>query len=245
MERKTAMFNTLVWGVVVIAMIGVVGQLFKNNCLWNFRVADFIDLAITAPIFIVMMVLIFNKLPQEETSRILRGVYLIAAGLLVYGHAMHLTANSINVFSTVVQGYELPADAMALIEFLDERLSHIISFTAAVAVFGCLLVADYIEPASPDGQRFIAPFIWGFLCSIGFGFAILEGQALMLGLVLIGTIAILWFYLWKRRKLDFKQYLQSGPIIAFMFTIVPATLGLLVLYRMIFGSFIEPLKLFI
>jgi hypothetical protein len=245
MERKLSMFNTLVWSVVAIAMIGVVGQLFKNNCLWNFRVADFIDLAVTAPLFIIMIVLIFNKLPQEENHRVLRVVYLIAAGLLVYGHAMHLTANSINVFSTVVKEYELPPDAHALIYFLDEELSHALSFSAAMVVFGCLLIADYQEPASYDDQRYLSPFVWGLLCSIGFGFAILEGQALVLGLILIVSIGTLWFYLWKRRNLDLKHYLQTGPIIAFIFAVVPATLSLLILYRLIFGSFIEPLKLFI
>ncbi|MBN2499351.1 MAG: hypothetical protein JXB38_01210 [Anaerolineales bacterium] len=245
MQRKLAMFNTLVWSVVAIGMIGVVGELFKNNRLWNFRVADFIDLVITAPIFIIMVVLIYTKLPQEEDHRFLRIVYMYAAGQLVYGHAMHLTANSINVFSTVVQGYVLPSDAYALIFFLDEKMSHVLAFSAAVVVFGCLLIADYQEPSSFDNQRYLSPFVWGLVCSIGFGFAILEGQALVLGLILIATIAILWFYLWKRRNQDLKQYLQTGPIIAFIFAVVPSTLGLLIIYRLIFGSFIEPLKLFI
>ena len=245
MKHKAAMFNTLVWGVVGIAAVGVIGELFKDNCLWNFRVADFIDLAITAPIFIVMLILLYNKLPQKDANRVLRTIYLTAAGILLYGHAMHLTANSINVFSTVVQGYELPADAHALIYFLDEKLSHILSFSAAMVIFGCLLVADYLEPASQDDHRYLSPFVWGLICSIGFGFAILEGQKLVLGLFLIATIGVLWFYLWKRRNLELRQYLQTGPIIAFMFTIVPATLGLLALYRLIIGSFIEPLKLFI
>ena len=245
MKRKLAMFNTLVWSVVAIGMIGVVGELFKNNRLWNFRVADFIDLVITAPIFIIMVIMIYMKLPQKENNHLLRMVYMYASGQLVYGHAMHLTANSINVFSTVVQGYDLPADAYALIYFLDERMSHILAFSAAVVIFGCLLVADYLEPASFDNQRYLSPFVWGLVCSIGFGFAILEGQALVLGLILIATIGILWFYLWKRRNQDLKQYLQTGPIIAFIFAVIPSTLGLLIIYRLIFGSFIEPLKLFI
>ena len=116
------------------------------------------DLLGAAPLYIVSLIFLYNYFEVEKAPRWLRRVYLVLVILFFYGHAMHVTANAVNTFSTEIRDYKalLPQDMYALLYFLDETLSHLIVFISRYGLLVCLLgleVGSTIERVNFNKSR--------------------------------------------------------------------------------------------
>ncbi len=136
-------------------VVALGGEAFKTHLIWHIRFADFVDLVIIAPLYLFTLLLFHAQFLRGRASRRLRWVFLVLSILYLYGHAMHLTANTIDTFSTEIRDCRplLPDDSYALIYFLDETLSHLIVFISRYSLFACLLALEARCLASAASSR--------------------------------------------------------------------------------------------
>jgi len=227
-------------GSVVITLIG---EAFKTHLIWYMRFADFVDLLVVAPLYIVSLISFYAYFEARKGPRWLLRVLFALAILLLYGHAMHVTANAVNTFSTEIRDYQalLPEDMYALLYFLDETLSHLIIFISRYGLFACLLGLQitYTAPTSAT-SRFWPGMIVGLLFGIWEAVVFIEGQKVLLGLVLVIALGVLWGWLWRRSSTSFMGFLRTGPVTDFVAGLLPGVLIGFGVYRLVVGSFIEP-----
>jgi hypothetical protein len=164
----------------------------------------------------------------------------------MYGNAMHVTANAINTFSTEIRNYGaiIPADAYALVYFLDETLSHWIVFLARFGLFACLLELEVGAAVEADLTRSPWPGLaLGALYGVWQAIVFIEGQKVVLVPVVILALGGLWIWRWYQRKRPLTTFLHSGLLTAFVAGLLPSMLLGLGLYALVVGGFIEPSKL--
>jgi hypothetical protein len=227
-------------------VLSLLGEAVKTHLIGYIRYTDMIDLVLIAPLYLLSFVWMEEQFVAAGASTWLRRAFLILAMLFLYGHAMHVTANAINTFSTEIHNYlsQIPADTYALLYFLDETLSHYIVFIARFGLFACLLLLD-VSSRTPDNT--VASYRWALAlgCLYGVWQAIVftEGQKVFLLPVLAIGLGALWYFLYRRQASQFSTYLRSGVMTAFVAGLIPFIFIGLLLYAQIVGGFIEPSKL--
>lgn len=227
-------------------VLSLLGEAVKTHLIWFIRYTDMIDLVLIAPLYLVSFVWMEGQFVAAGASTWLRRAFLILAMLFLYGHAMHVTANAINTFSTEIHNYlpQIPVDTYALLYFLDEILSHYIVFITKFGLFACLLLLDVSsrtpEKTAPTYQWALA---LGGLYGLWQAIVFTEGQKVLLLPVLAIGLGLLWFILYRRQARKFFAFLQSGVMTAFVAGLIPCAFIGLLLYALVIGGFTEPSKL--
>ena len=227
-------------------VLSLIGEAVKTQLAWYFRYTDLIDLVLIAPLYLISFVWLEEQFVDARKSPRIRRVFLILAMVFLYGHAMHITANAVNTFSTEIKHYlpQIPADTYALLYFLDETLSHYIVFIAKFGIFACILLLD---TATKTGEGANPLYKWAFSlgCLYGVWEAIVftEGQKVILLPILASGLGLVWLILWRRQGGKAIDYLRSGVMTAFVGGLIPFAFIGLFLYALITGGFIEPSKL--
>lgn len=211
----------------------------KHVLIWHFRIVDFVDLVVLAPFYAAILfaihVTLFGRSNQTAT---LHAVSLGCIAVFLYGHAMHITANSINTFATEVNDYRerIPNDMYDLIYFLDETLSHYLIF---VALFALLLLWGRLPFAidvlsSRERQVMLG---LGFFQGSGQAIAMVEARkaALAIGLALGTWVYIAWHHRAAAGQTAMQQYIR-GMAIALVLT--------LIIYVIVIGDFTSPSDLY-
>jgi len=127
--RSLTLYLALLTLVPIVLV--VVTEVNKTVLIWHIRIVDFIDLVVQAPFFLIVLYLLY-RLFLDDMPDPWFGFAAMAFGcLFLYGHAMHVTANAINTYSTEINDYLniIPSDTYALIFFFDERLGHLLIYT--------------------------------------------------------------------------------------------------------------------
>lgn len=248
--RSSIRGASLVWPLVLftvgdIALI-LTGEAFKTRLIWYLRFADLVDLLLVAPLYLVSLVLFYEQFLSRAAAPWLRRAFLALAVIFMYGHAMHVTANAINTFSTEIRDYRaiIPADAYALIVFLDETLSHWIVFLARFSLFACLLELEISAQTGAEHAR--SPWsglALGAIYGVWQAIVFVEGQKVLLVPVLAVALGVLWVWRWRQRKIPLARFLRTGPLTAFVAGLLPSMLLGLGLYALLVGGFTEPSKL--
>lgn len=227
----------LLWGLAVVpSLIGVLTEINKTHLVWYIRVVDFCDLAATAPFYLASLISLHGLVVTRE-RRFAYWLGFALIGIFMYGHAMHLTANAVNTYSTEIRDYTsvIPSDSYALLYFFDEDLGHWLFFGAYYALLGLWLWEDRLV-----GITQFQTVLPGILLGIALGIAVVESShpwlgvsasVLLIGLALLrsllehGTLAKLW---------------KDRPVGRFTLAAASATILTESLYWLIVGSFAQP-----
>jgi hypothetical protein len=192
------------------------------------QIQDVVDLLtplVLIPAYWLLFQLDCAKPPaQNETI-----VFLVLAALWVEGQGMHLAANSIGHLTQGLAG----TDVAALTHFYDEVLSHYM-WHAAVIGFSILLIYRQWKNPFPGGRSRLGTQVGaGILHGLNYGLMVLEGATTPLGVPAAGLIT-LFGIVWGRGKL------RQQPLLAFFFVAYLVATLLFILWRLYWGSFIEP-----
>lgn len=237
--------RNMTWIFVLVPIVTtVMTEAFKTRLIWRIRLVDFIDLVFLAPFMLIMLLLINDQIYLGYNDRRL---YRISLGLLcltMYGHAMHLTGNAINTYSTEVHQYidRIPSDTYELIYFFDELLGHYLFFTGILGTFGVWILADQRSQIA-SWQDYAA----GGLLGVSYAIAIIESSQAWFGFVLSTWLLLCACYQSKcGTKCSLRKFHQHmADSYWFRFGVVTAVMILLgeILYYFTFGSFIQPSQL--
>ncbi len=245
-QKSTFIFGPLLLFTLSDIILSLVGEAVKTHLVWYIRYTDVIDLALIAPLYLISFVWLEEQFVAAKAAPWLRRAFLILAMVFLYGHAMHVTANAVNTFSTEIHQYlsQIPADTYALLYFLDETLSHYIVFITKFAIFACILILDTTTKASDQRTPWFS-WAFGLGCLYGIWQAIVftEGQKVILLPILSIGLGLVWIILWRRRGGKVVHFLRSGVMTAFAGGLIPFTFIGLLLYALIIGGFTEPSKL--
>lgn len=230
----------LLWGLAVVpSLIGVLTEINKTHLVWYVRVVDFCDLAVTAPFYLAALLALHGLVVSHE-RRCAYWLGLVLIGILMYGHAMHLTANAVNTYSTEIRDYAsiIPPDSYALLYFFDEDLGHWLFFGAYFALLGLWLWEDRFV-----GIAQIQTVLPGILLGVALAIAVVESShpwigvvasVLLIGLALLrslrehGMLAKLW---------------KDRPVGRFVLAGASAIIVTELLYLLIVGDFTQPTDL--
>lgn len=231
----------LLWIFTVIPIIIVViTEANKRFLIGYMRIVDFIDLSVTAPFFLFVLLTILATIYSDEHPNRIFWISLFLIGIFLYGHAMHMTANSINTYSTEIQNYRaiIPNDTYALIYFLDEDLGHWLLYLGLFGVLGLLAYKSNIV-----GDRLGSAFVCGALFGIAYAVAIVESSQPWLGPVLSLWLLGCNVVALKRRGLALRNAWQNNPMMQYTTMAAIFILVGMVVYLITMGSFVEPSQL--
>jgi len=220
---------TLVFALVFAAFI--LGPPFLSSSFAPYplmQIQDVVDL-FTPLILIPAYWLLFQvdrARPPAQNEII---AFLVLAALWVEGQGMHLAANSIGHLTQALTG----TDVAALTHFYDEVLSHYMWHAGVIGLSVLLIYRQWRNPFAGQRARLGTVTGAGILHGLNYGLMVLEGATTPLGVpaaVLITAFALLW----GRGKL------RQQPLLAFFFVAYLVATLLFIVWRLYWGSFIEP-----
>jgi hypothetical protein len=208
----------------------------KTFLIWHIRIVDFTDLVVLAPFYLIVFLLIQSVIFEKKQGRL----FWIAVGLIglfLYGHAMHLTANAINTYSTEIHNYQsqIPPDTYEMIYFFDEDLGHWILFAALFGLMGVWLYAeDLVDPSL--WKTAIPGIMVGLVQSV----TIIESSHPWIGLIAFAYLAVIVGLRVQIRRESLIDIWRQRPLARF---VMVAGLSILLgelIYLAVTGGFVEP-----
>lgn len=236
--QKSKSLSRLLWVLTVVPLIvTVVTELNKRILIWHFRIVDFIDLTLLAPFFCVLLFFLHKNIFSEQENSNWSWVSLGFIAIFLYGHAMHLTANSISTFSMEIRNYGeiIPKDSYELIYFLDEILGHWLVY---IGLFG--VIAVWTAKSKTQTTSFLPSFICGALFGLAYSISIVESTLVWVGVLFFIVSMVSIFY--NAKYVIFSSYKNGLMSIFSLGAAIFMLLGELA-YYLVVGSFIEPSKL--
>lgn len=232
--------NLLLWLLTLIPPLIVTATEMNKTILVGYvRIVDFVDLVVMAPFIFTITLGVHSAIYSQKPVSKDAWLSLVLIGFLLYGHAMHLTANSINTYSTEIKDYRnlIPEDSYALIYFLDEQLGHWLLY---LGLFGAFSLWTWSCELSIHGWSSL--LVCGFIFGISYGVVIIESSQVwltpLLAILLIGSSAAAA----KKRAQHFLSLVKHNPISQFtLMMAVGISIGTVV-YFLITGGFVEPSK---
>jgi hypothetical protein len=237
---KINKITILLWALTLIPMLIVLATEANKTVLIGYmRIVDFIDLSVIAPFFLAITLAIHSVIFSDKLSSRSSWVSLVLIGILLYGHSMHMTANSINTYSTEIKNYRdiIPNDTYALIYFLDEQLGHWLLY---VGLFG--LLGMWTWSCDIESSKLGSLLICGGLFGISYGIVFIESSQVRLAPIFVIWMLGCAFFTARKRNQLFLNLMKASPM--FQFTTI-AAIGILIgisVYFLITGGFVEPSK---
>jgi hypothetical protein len=241
MARKSSAtrLNVLLWLVGGFPLVvSAVTELNSHVLVWHFRLVDFVDLVVLAPFYLILMLAV-HRMVMRTARGLLPWIALGLVGLFLYGHAMHLTANAINTYSTEVHDYIgiIPADTYELIYFLDEDLGHWLLYAGLFGLLGTWTVSSDVR------GRSLSAALAGAVAGLALALSVIESSHAWIGFAAAAWLVLC--VLWKLRSAGglWAARWRSDPLLAFATLVgVFLVVGELA-YLLVMGSFAEPSEL--
>lgn len=227
----------LLWSLALVPLIvTITTEQSKANLVWYIRIVDFVDLIFLAPFYLIILIAI-HQIVFEKKNTALSLFSLGLISIFMYGHAMHLTGNAINTYSTEIRDYKpiIPPDTYELIYFFDEILGHLLIFGAIFFLLGiwsleCTLQDDNI----------IQTFGSGLVFGLSYSVALIESGQPWLSFIAI--LLLVGSNYWKslKEKRSLYNLWATNPITRFSITAMVSLVIGQIIYLIVFGSFIQP-----
>jgi hypothetical protein len=240
-SSKAKKLAILLWILTVVPIILVaITEANKRFLIGYMRIVDFVDLVITAPFFLIILLAIHATIYSGEQPKRLYWITLFLAGIFLYGHSMHMTANAINTFSTEIRNYReiIPNDTYSLIYFLDEDLGHWLLFLGLFGVLGLWAYKSDIL-----SEKLSSGFVCGALFGIVYAVAIVESSQAWLGPILSIWLLVCNIFTLKRLKQPLRNVWRRNPMMQFTSVAALFILVGMTAYFFVMGSFIQPSQL--
>lgn len=246
MKKRRNLYAVIALMILFPFLALLVRELARGQTIWYFRLTDLVDLIVVAPLYLLILLWLNEYMIRHQSPVSVRIMFGMFSALLLYGHAMHLTANAINTFSTEVRNYQaiLPTDTYDLIYFLDETLSHILLFIAFYGLLVNWVIFEFLATAPPllSAPSWIVAML-GFIYGVVQTFAIVEAGKVWFVLFLQILLLFLLLWIWRKSNLTLMQYIRDRPVTLFVITFSQSLLVTLIAFYLIFGSFSQPSQL--
>ena len=173
---------------------------------------DAIDV-LTCLVLLPFFWILFKYCARGEASLSDEIAFVILGAAWVFGHGMHLSANSIdNLIEGLAKKQVLDitgTDIYTLTYFFDEQLSHYLRELGFLGLVALLSIREWRQPAG-QATAWWAAIIGGFIHGFTYFCVFLEGQTTLLGFpfAIVFTLVTL---IWGRKMLS------RAPLLAFFF----------------------------
>lgn len=208
----------------------------KSILIWRIRIVDFVDLVVLAPFFIYIFLCMHSKIFAQRYNSFTSWISLTLICSFMYGHAMHLTGNAINTYSTEIHNYisQIPYDTYELIYFFDEKLGHIILYFSLFLLYGIWMLESKLSGKAKGA------FFCGLIGGLSYSISIIESTHPWLGF-----IAAFWLIscsIWSsiKESKPWFIHIKNNPLNAFGVLVAIFIIIGEILYLFVVGSFKEP-----
>jgi hypothetical protein len=218
-------------------------EFLTGGLIMGMRAVDAADMAILTPIYIIILLFLWNYMEKHDAPRWLVVTFLVFAFIFLYGQAMHATGNAINTFATEVNDYkdQMPKDLYDLIFFLDERLSHLVLFVAVTGLIGCWFVWDQLALAPPLMPRLPLILIpMGLLYGMTKAYAVIEARMVWIIFPIVVVLMGMWLWYWRRSRRSLIKYAGHRPFTTFVAVMVFVAIAGMVFWWLYWGGFPQP-----
>jgi hypothetical protein len=235
--KKSNSLYIAIWLLALVPPLTIaVVELNKTILIWHIRIVDFVDLVFLAPFYLFVLLKIQSEVfYNKKTFAFWLGLGVLS--VFIYGHAMHLTGNAINTYSTEIHDYrmQIPIDTYELIYFFDENLGHWLIFAGLFGLMGIWLFEDALED-----KRFWLTAMPAIIIGLFQSISIIESSHPWLGLVaLVFLTTILVIRLITHRE-NLIEILHKRPLARFVVIVILAILIGELIYFFVMGGFIQP-----
>eukprot|EP01119_Soliformovum_irregulare_P000530 TRINITY_DN10370_c0_g2_i1.p1 TRINITY_DN10370_c0_g2~~TRINITY_DN10370_c0_g2_i1.p1 ORF type:complete len:292 (-),score=75.94 TRINITY_DN10370_c0_g2_i1:140-1015(-) len=180
-------------GLALIALVPLFvigsGEMLSGLRIGTWRIFNVLDFLIMAPFWMFTLLRLHG--PITKNSKIWqRWISLLLITSFLYGHAVHLTADTIHTYMTHSNDYTalVPDDFHKLIDFLDEDVGHWMQFIPLFLLLGSWISFNDVNLC--DRQLFAFPFAsnWftfsmGIIMGMSVSFSTIEGGCVFLGIL--------------------------------------------------------------
>ena len=241
-DRRTRILLILVI-ILLPAALWLGREFLTGGLIMGMRAVDAADMVILAPLYVALLLFLWNYMQKHGAPRWLVVVFLVLAFLFLYGHAMHATGNAINTYATEVNDYkdQIPKDLYDLIFFLDERLSHLVLFVAVTGLIGCWFVWDQFALAPPLMPRLPLILIpMGLLYGVTKAYAVIEARMVWIIFPIVLVLLGMWLWYWRRSRRSLIRYAGHRPFTTFVAVMVFVAVTGMVIWWLYWGGFPQP-----
>jgi len=222
--RLTLVF-ALLFAVLIIGLPFLSSQFGPYPLMKTQDAVDLLTPLVLIPVYWLLLQLEPGRSPRQVETII----FLILAALWVEGQGMHLAANSIGHLTEAFTG----SDAAALTYFYDEVLSHYMWHAGVIGLSLLLLYRQWKNPFEGLRSGLGTETGAGILHGLNYGLMVLEGETTPIGVPAAALVVIFVLALGRGR-------LRQQPLLAFFFVAYLTATILFLIWRVYWGSFIEP-----
>ncbi len=202
-------------------------------------IPDLINLIFYPPVITLALYLLFNKLSEKQSSRIINYVFIILLVTHFVGFGFHWASNAIH--ETIKHLNVNNSELISYAYYLDEILGHKITYYPFYIILLLFLALENkYTPESSKKNFLVLNIPNGFLFGFSLLLAGIEGQSAyeILSIALLVVIILAFLSLSLKRRIGNLPF--SSFILISSFTIL--VLG--AIYWYLFGGFIEPSEIF-
>ncbi len=220
------------------------GRAFVQGGLIGYmRAADVGDLLVLSPLYGIILIYLLFYMARYGAPATLQVAFISFSFLFIFGQAMHLTANAINIFATEVRDYKdiLPEDLYTLIFDLDERLSHWILLAAAIGLIAIWFAYDrqrISPPLFPSNLIIIVlvGVIWGIVMAV----SVIEARMVLLGMIILLLLTAYWIWNWRRSGERLMEFAVEWPFTGFVAVLIIFSLTFFLVWGVLNRGFPQP-----
>lgn len=199
-------------------------------------IPDLIDLVLYPFVIGLILYTIFTHLVKREDNILIRYLFMILLILHIEGHGFHWAANALDV--TIEHTVGVPESLYNYVYFLDEHLSHWLTFYSLFGIFMYFLLVSIIKNRDEEtGKYWLVNQVMGLILGFSLIVSGIEAQVpyetIVAGLILlILSIIIL--------KKDFKGMFKERTVISYLFSTSLWIIIFALIYWLMFQGFPQP-----
>lgn len=229
-------------------IVTLISELNKTFLVWHIRIVDFLDMVLLAPFYLAILYFLRRTALSRQGHGWAGFLSFALVATFLYGHAMHLTANAVNTYSTEIHDYldRIPADTYELLYFFDEELGHWIVFCSLFPLMGLWAWLERGQgQARLSGAQLACTLLAGIVEGIALGIALVEASQPVLGYVLSGLL-LLWTALGAVGSVRWRHLgaeLGPRPLTIYVLSVAVLVPVVETVYALVMGGFVEPSQL--
>ena len=243
-ENRGHVPRALIVLILLVPLFVWIGrEILGGRLIWYFRAVDFADMTILTPIYIAVVLYLWIYMHRNNATTAMLAAFGAFGALFLVGQGQHVAGNSINTFMTEVRDYKpiTPDDAYELIFFIDEILSHWVLFGAMIGLISTWLVFDAriaARPLLPDKLWLL--LLAGLIFGLTLGYALIEARTPYIIVAVLGALGGTWLWLWRQSGQSFAGFIENRPYRKFVLILMLTTTGMMLIWLVVFGGFVQP-----